>query len=1017
MTIAQICRLSREVERNELLTTVVLDRVYDERAREADGEFVLRVTYPTQPIKLLIQQVTEKLMGKTHKGGLVVRGSYGSGKSHTLLTLFHLCRNAQRANKWCQQRGLPFRFPDDVRVAATQLVGEMATSLWGDLLKRLGEEALINDIKRFPSREQWASLGRKQPTVLLIDELEAWYEGLSSQERPVQRNALQNLMEAAELDDVPLFVVVSVYGVNHEVMAILNRTQPPVLDVGTAEDRWKIVRHRLLDELDDKKSGEIVQRYLQTYKRVKASLPSLQDFDELRKEMERHYPFCPHFLRKVFEVYSLMPRHEMTRGVIGLCATLLRRWAKERDLILTGDLDVMEEEIASDLRKLDPMLVENAQKDLQERCREIDYAAEFLGAALLYSVGGQKGISEEELWLATLRPERNINDLQYALEETNKRARFLERQNGNFVVTVEESLEKRLEQDAQQLITTSEGRQKAAERLKEELRRTMGAEVTFYPDEPIQSGGISLRYVVALEPLRVDEKILRPLFPDNTIVLLAPLESVQKRITEDDDWLLPMARVLVCEELLKQRPKRQQDIRRFKGRFEEALEQLVKQNFAKWLRLSRTNELGEEPQFVVRTAQVALSKEQVDAKVQETFDLNAFKDAIAKVLRAQGKEQPKGSETAGLTIKQLREALRREIGFPILGAPTEQAFNNALKSMLEDQDEKTGIAMRVGRTIYGYEPNIVPMQPWQESWRLWLKEFGPEPPAPEDVKARVRAALQKAGQNGISVSNLRQEAQVKLQEAQRAVAELVRAGEAVLESGEERYPDDGHLPIDKVRNDAWVWSCEFAPPDDRKARQEMQRLVETAGGEGISWGEVKSRLESLGHSDQAIERALERLWKEQKQVIVVNAEGQIMEPTPISILPDTARLKPPTIYPPTGGPFPPEKASITLTVMPYRLPNSTDPWLGEIRDKLDADASIETVTHEIGLSLCPERLKQVAEVTEHCQVRWRFKVPASKEEVLRYCEDWAKGLPDSIPLTVTTKLEGHIKVRSKARSE
>ncbi len=1003
MTINQICHLSREVERNELLTTVVLDRVYDERAREADGEFVLRVTYPTQPIKLLAQQVTEKLTGKTHKGGLVVRGSYGSGKSHTLLTLFHLCRDAQRANEWCQGWDLPFRFPENVRVAATQLVGEMATTLWGDLLKRLGEEALMNEIKRHPSRQQWESLGRKQPTVLLIDELEAWFDGLSSQERPVQRNALQNLMEAADLEDVPLTVIVSVYGVNDEVMAVLNRTQPPVLDVGTAEDRWKIVRHRLLEELNEEEARQVVQGYLQAYGKVKTSLPSLQDFDELWKEMGRCYPFHPTFLRKVFEVYGLMPRHEMTRGVIGLCATLLRRWAKERDLILAGDLDVLEEEIASDLRKLDAMRVENAQRDLQERCFGIDFAPEFLGASLLYSVGEQKGISGEELWLATLRPDRNINDLQEALEETNKRALFFEQQNGNWMVAVEESLEKRLEHDARQLAAIPEGRQKAAERLKDELRRGMDAEVTFYPDEPMKSGGISLRYMVALEPLRAEVETLRPLFSDNTIVLLAPLASVQKRITDDDDWLLLTARVLVCEELLKQRPKRQQDIRRFKGRFEEALEQAIKRNFAQWLRLSRTNELGEEPHFVVRTVQVELNKERVDEKLRETFDLNAFKDAIAKVLRAQGKGKAKGSDEAGLTIKQVREMLRKEVGLPILGAPTEQAFNDALKAMLEDQSEKTGTTMRVGKTIYGYEPNIVPTQPQQDSWRVWLKGFGPEPPAPEDVKTKVRAILQQVGSNGISLGDLRQKVKAELQEVKRAIANLVNDNEAVMESDEERYPDDGHLPVDKVRAEATVWLKEFAPPDDRAARREMQRLVEAAGKEGISWGEVKQRLKTLGQDERAIERALERL-KERQGVTVLSPQGQIMESITVSSLPDTALLKLPTIYLPGGEIMPPPAVSVELTIMAYRLPDNANLWLNEMRNKLDDEALIEAVIHEVRFSLCPDSLKQVAEVTEQGEVQWRFKVPASKEEVLRYCEEWAKGLP--VSLIVETKMKG-----------
>ncbi|MEJ7615204.1 MAG: hypothetical protein SQA66_16390, partial [Candidatus Fervidibacter sacchari] len=74
---------------------------------------------------------------KTHKGGIVVRGSYGSGKSHTLLTLFHLCADSKRANDWLSKWNMPFTFPENVRVAAVQLVAENAENLWELLLERL----------------------------------------------------------------------------------------------------------------------------------------------------------------------------------------------------------------------------------------------------------------------------------------------------------------------------------------------------------------------------------------------------------------------------------------------------------------------------------------------------------------------------------------------------------------------------------------------------------------------------------------------------------------------------------------------------------------------------------------------------------------------------------------------------------------------------------------------------------------------------------------------------------------
>jgi len=1005
MTISQICKLSQEVERNELLTTVVLDGVYKKGQKEADGDFVLRVTYPTEPMKVLIQQVTEKLAGKTHKGGIVVRGSYGSGKSHALLTLFHLCNDSDRANNWLSKWNMPFTFPQNVRVAAVQLVAENAENLWGLLMGRLGEDALLNAVSRYPSRDQWAELGRKQPTVLLIDELEAWYEGLSSDERAVQKNALQNLMEAAELDGVSLSVVVSVYGFNDEVMAVLNRTQPPILDVGTAVDRWKIVRHRLLDDLDEGKAKEVIREYLKVYESLRSYLPQVQDFDELRKEMEQCYPFHPHFLHKVFEVYGLMPRHETTRGVIGLCATLLRQRAKERDTILAGDLDALDEEIASDLRKLDPQKVENTQRDLQERCKDIPYASEFLGAALLYSVGNQQGINEGEMWMATLRPDRNINDLKDALDEVGRKALFFEKQNGFWVVTLYESLEKRLEQDARLLISTPEGREKVAERLKKEIRETFGGDVTLYPDEEIRSGGSGLKFVISLSPLRADTEILRPMIPDNTVVLLAPRLSVQRKITEDSDWLLATARVMVCEELLRQRHRRQRDLQRFKSQFEDELKRLIEANFATWLRLARPGELGEEPRYVVRSENVRLRKEEVEGKLRETFDPNAFKDAVVKILKRQGLGKRKGEDLASLTIRQIRDELRREVGLPILGSPTEGAFNEAIRMMLEDQNEQSGIVIGVGRNIYGYPPSTTPPQPFQDGWKVWLKAYGPEPPAPEDLKARVREVLQRVQGEGISVSVLRQKVGGEMQEVRRAVADLVNAGEAIIETDRERYPEDGHLPVDRVQSEGVVWLKEFAPPDDRKAREEILRLVETAGYEGITWGEVKGRLRLQGIDEAAIVRALERLWKG-GQVSVFEGENQVLEIS-VASLSDAVKLKRPVAYLPseTIGVTPSQQA-FSVSISPYRLPSSKDLWLGELKNKLEEGAQVERVSCEIQFPITPEEIRNVAEVSERWQIQWTFRVAAGKEELLNLCKMWVESLPEGLSFIVSTKIDG-----------
>jgi len=56
VTIQQICELSEEVRTGELLEGVFIDRaIKDPGSKEADAGSVLRITYPTTPLRGLIE--------------------------------------------------------------------------------------------------------------------------------------------------------------------------------------------------------------------------------------------------------------------------------------------------------------------------------------------------------------------------------------------------------------------------------------------------------------------------------------------------------------------------------------------------------------------------------------------------------------------------------------------------------------------------------------------------------------------------------------------------------------------------------------------------------------------------------------------------------------------------------------------------------------------------------------------------------------------------------------------------
>jgi hypothetical protein len=1016
MTIAEICQLSDEVRTGELLISVFIDRaIKDPASKEADRGFVLRATYPTAPLRSLAEHVAQKLSGRHPKGSAVIRGTYGSGKSHALLALYHLVAAGEEAWPVLEKWGVQAIPPPTARVALVQLRAENPLTLWELLFERAGRPDLNAQVREYPTRQDWAALGREKPTLLIVDELEDWFAAQEEWEQARTRAALANLLEAAELSDAALAVALAVYGTNDELMTIINRLQPPVWDVGTAEDRQKIVRHRLIDRLDEAKAREVVRSYIETYENVRSELPGLVNLGDLRQEMEVAYPFHPFFLRQAYQVYAAMPRHESTRGVVGVCATLLRRLAWQRDLILTGDLDVTDEEIASDLRKLDPELVANTVEDLRERCAAVGGASGILGTILLHSFSpvGIPGATEEQVLLGNLRPKVNINDLRRALDEVRQQKWFVDEVNDRLVVSKEVVLVKQIEQMARARLETVEGQAQAAEHLRNLIRQAVGGEhLTLYPEEPLPTPltSAALKTVVSLEPVSDSQALDLLREQDNTVVLIAPRPAVRGRLTQDREFLLRVLLVLVCEELLKQQTKRQAEVRRLRQQYVGQISDLP---YGQWMRLSRLNELGEEPKFIIRPEPCTLSAEAIRQAIQKVYDVDSVREGLARLLRHQGRlgqasRLPHGSEQAGLTVHQLHDGLRRYPGLPMV--VDGQRLEQALRAMVADASPDSGAVVQVGKALYGYESTAL-ASIISPDWRVWLKKHGPEPPARADVKQRARQELAQARGDGIEVRGLKRAVTEAIgmatAEAARALAELVNEGEAVPEQGSARYPDDGLLASEVVQDSGWAWLAEYAPPDARRAEQRILEILAQAGDSGMSFAQVKTQLELEGLEERAIQRAMKRLRVAGK-VGVYTSDGQTLLGEAI---PDECLLRLPRIYPP---PPPPGVRPFEIPVGPYRL---LDQLLSDLRSRLQEKAQIREAIISIKPFEAPDPLfgrdeeaQRIAQESIEHRLIWRFKSPITREALVRLVQGLRERLKEgqvTAEMTVKGEVPGH----------
>ena len=106
--------ISQEVRQGEGFGAVKLYNLDDPTKPESSARRILGMTYPTQALQQAMMAIEERIEGKRRQGTFVFAGDYGTGKSHSLLTLYHLLTSPDEGQRWLDKWSLSFRFPSAV---------------------------------------------------------------------------------------------------------------------------------------------------------------------------------------------------------------------------------------------------------------------------------------------------------------------------------------------------------------------------------------------------------------------------------------------------------------------------------------------------------------------------------------------------------------------------------------------------------------------------------------------------------------------------------------------------------------------------------------------------------------------------------------------------------------------------------------------------------------------------------------------------------------------------------------
>lgn len=323
-------------------------------------------TYVTTGLHDIVNRVVRALNGQETENRVIsLQTGFGGGKTHTLITLYHV---AKHGKSLLQSQSCAKLFKDaaqpqfnNAKVAVftqdtTDVVQGRETedglhiyTLWGEIAYQLGGKKAYEKIREndesliAPAASVFKPIIEEAGTsLILIDELAAYCVGASARKVGASNlfaqtnNFMQTLTEI--VSRVPKCVLIATLPssatevasseIGQEVLdALQNRIVRISASVKPVDDEeiYEVVRRRLFENIID---TEVVDLVAARYKRMihnrRTDLPAYSDRQEYTNLIKKSYPFHPELIKMLRDRWGSDHRFQRTRGVLRLLASIVQ---------------------------------------------------------------------------------------------------------------------------------------------------------------------------------------------------------------------------------------------------------------------------------------------------------------------------------------------------------------------------------------------------------------------------------------------------------------------------------------------------------------------------------------------------------------------------------------------------------------------------------------------------------------------------------------------------------------------
>jgi hypothetical protein len=369
-------------------TAIALRNSDDTGAAQQDAEKILTITYPTADVQTALKQLSSKRAQRP----IVLMGDRGSGKSHIMAVMHHAVESPDIVQRWAREWGGKSDGPllselellQGFKAISEPVQNHEYPLLWNLLFERHSKGEFFKGKfqqigQPYPPKTLLIEMFEAQPTVLILDEFQKWFDGLRDDPGPEgtkwrtwASNFVQNLSEiSAERPDI-LIPVISVLDNQTEAFRQVHRNSPVLVDFRgptAKQDRQKMVLHRLFTNRgnipQDDIQGHIASYAQERYRLRFSHLPETEKAN-IMSEVAQSWPFTPELMELLEEHILMAEAAQEARDLIRILAHAYRARGEDVPVITPADFFVDE-----DAGGVQSLLDSIATAGTQERLREI----------------------------------------------------------------------------------------------------------------------------------------------------------------------------------------------------------------------------------------------------------------------------------------------------------------------------------------------------------------------------------------------------------------------------------------------------------------------------------------------------------------------------------------------------------------------------------------------------------------------------------------------------------------------